>query len=138
MTSSPFTDAELAYLLTQRLGRLATVDAAGRPQNSPVGFKINKILGTVDIRGYDLGATRKFRNVEGNPDVSFVVDDIASLDPWSVRGIEIRGAAEALRNVPHTGRGLSAEIIRIHPRRVVSWGVDASEPDLRRRTVAAS
>lgn len=33
-----FTDAELTYLRGQRLGRLATVDAAGAPQNNPVGF----------------------------------------------------------------------------------------------------
>ena len=32
-----FTDTQLAYLATQRLGRLATVDPQGAPQNNPVG-----------------------------------------------------------------------------------------------------
>ena len=36
-----FTDAELAYLSSQRLGRLATVDVDGAPQNNPVGFGYN-------------------------------------------------------------------------------------------------
>ncbi|NUU22139.1 MAG: PPOX class F420-dependent oxidoreductase [Streptomycetaceae bacterium] len=124
-SSTTLTDAHIAYLLTQRLGRLATIAADGTPQNNPVGFKINKILGTLDIRGYNLGASRKFRNVEKNPEVAFVVDDIASLDPWQVRGVEIRGTAEAVRDVD-TGPGTSRELIRIHPRRVFAWGLDAT------------
>lgn len=34
----------IAYLGTQRLGRLATVDPAGAPQNNPVGFR-DKVIG---------------------------------------------------------------------------------------------
>ena len=44
-----FTDAELGYLGSQRLGRLATVDAEGAPQNNPVGFRYNPALATLDI-----------------------------------------------------------------------------------------
>ncbi|WP_436772574.1 PPOX class F420-dependent oxidoreductase [Yinghuangia sp. YIM S09857] len=124
MTSStPFTDAEIAYLLSQRLGRLATVDADGFPQNNPVAYKVDNIRGTIDIAGYNMGASRKFRNVEGNPGVALVVDDIASLDPWTVRGIEIRGTAEALRGVASRLPGTSPEVIRIHPRRIIAWGI---------------
>ncbi|MGW0658510.1 PPOX class F420-dependent oxidoreductase [Streptodolium elevatio] len=135
MTSStPFTDAETAYLLSQRLGRLATVAPDGAPQNNPVAFKVNRIHGTIDIAGYNMGASRKFRNVEGNPEVALVVDDIASYDPWTVRGIEIRGTAEALRDVEHTGRGASPEIIRIHPRRIVTWGITPESPGMKGRS----
>jgi pyridoxamine 5'-phosphate oxidase family protein len=35
----PLTDAEVAYLTSQRRGRLATVDRHGAPQNSPVSFR---------------------------------------------------------------------------------------------------
>jgi pyridoxamine 5'-phosphate oxidase family protein len=122
-----FTPAELAYLGTQRLGRLATVAPDGVPQNNPVGFHYNAEEGTVDIFGLNMGATRKFRNVRQHPGVALVIDDIASVDPWQVRGVEIRGQAEALADVEPPRPGMSTEIIRIHPRRVISWGVD---PDL--------
>lgn len=139
MTSStPFTDAETAYLLSQRLGRLATVAPDGAPQNNPVAFKVNQIQGTVDIAGYNMGASRKFRNVEGNPEVALVVDDIASYDPWTVRGIEIRGTAEALRGVEHTGHGTSPELIRIHPRRIITWGVTPDGTGMQGRSVGAA
>lgn len=118
-------EQELAYLRSQRLGRLATVDAHGAPQNNPVGFHWNAETGTVDIGGLRMGATRKFRNVKANPEVAFVVDDLASLKPWTVRGVEIRGTAEALDDVDPPMPSMSREVIRIHPRRVISWGLPA-------------
>ena len=110
-----FSQEELDYLATQALGRLATVDPTGMPQNSPVGFTYEPETGTIAIGGRALSASRKFRNVAATGKVSLVVDDIASRNPWQVRGVEIRGDAVALSE----GRGL----IRIHPRRVVSWGI---------------
>lgn len=118
-----FTQQELAYLGSQRLGRLATIATDGFPQNNPVGFVINAELGTVDIGGHAMGASRKFHSVQANPKVSFVVDDIASVQPWRVRGVEIRGEAEALSDVA-VRPGFSAEIIRIHPKRIRAWGLD--------------
>jgi pyridoxamine 5'-phosphate oxidase family protein len=115
----------LAYLQSQRLGRLATVDSHGAPQNNPVGFRYNADLGTIDIGGRSMGATRKFANLAGNPKVAFVVDDIASLQPWRVRCVEIRGHAEALEQQAWQPQGFSAEIIRIYPDRVISFGLDA-------------
>ena len=119
-----FTDAELKYLESQRLGRLASLAPDGYPQNNPVGFRINHELGTVDIGGHAMGTSRKFHNIQANPKVSFVVDDIASVRPWHVRGVEIRGIAEALTDQEPAMPGMSAEIIRIHPRRVRSWGLE--------------
>lgn len=122
-----FSAAELAYLQggpPTRLGRLATVDRRGVPQNSPVGFRVEVETNTIVIGGHALGATRKFRNVAGNPHVSLVVDDVASTDPWRVRAVEVRGEAEALTDVEPTIPGTSRELIRIHPTRVVSWGLD--------------
>jgi len=50
----------------------------------------------VDIYGLAMGTIRNFRNVKANARVALVVDDLASIDPWQVRGIEIRRLAQAL------------------------------------------
>ena len=68
---SKFTEAELKYLKTQQLGRLATVNKKGEPQVAPVSFRYNPELDTIDIGGYDNGNTQKFRNIANNPTVSF-------------------------------------------------------------------
>ncbi|MEV0245225.1 PPOX class F420-dependent oxidoreductase [Nocardia sp. NPDC050712] len=112
------------YLKTQQLGRLATVRADGSPQNNPVGFHYNAELGTIDIAGWNMGASWKFRNLAGNDQVAFVVDDIASVQPWRVRCLEIRGSAEALTDVDSYLSGVpSREMIRIHPTRVIAFGI---------------
>jgi pyridoxamine 5'-phosphate oxidase family protein len=121
------TEAERAYLDSQRLGRLATVDIGGAPQNNPVGFHYNPSSGSFDIYGYNMGKSRKFRNVHNNAKVALVVDDIASVNPWRVRGVEIRGTAEAVVGEETPG-GLSREVIRIHPDRVISWGLESPVP----------
>lgn len=87
MADTPFTERELEYLRSQRLGRLATVDENGAPQNNPVGFFVRP-HGIIDIGGGRMGASRKFRNVARNEHVAFVVDDLASVQPWHVRGVE--------------------------------------------------
>ena len=126
--AQPLTEAEVAYIGTQTLGRLATVDPKNAPQNNPVGFRYNAETGTVDIGGHNLGKSRKFHNIESNADVSLVIDDIASTSPWVVRMVEIRGTAQALRDVEPISRGMSREMIRIYPRRVISFGLDGKPP----------
>jgi pyridoxamine 5'-phosphate oxidase family protein len=122
------TDAERAYFKSQPLARLATVDAAGAPQNNPVGAFLDEQTGEIIIGGHAMGATRKFRNVRANPHVALVVDDLVSRDPWTVRGLEIRGTAVALENVDPPVPFMSREVIRITPTWVTSWGVDAHAP----------
>ncbi|HET6500172.1 MAG TPA: PPOX class F420-dependent oxidoreductase [Amycolatopsis sp.] len=114
-----FTDAELEYLAGQRLGRLATAQPNGTLQVNPVGFHYNEQTGTIDIGGFNMAASRKFRNIADNGRVAFVVDDIASIQPWRVRCVEIRGYAEAIEAAADG----TAPIIRIHPRRVISFGL---------------
>jgi pyridoxamine 5'-phosphate oxidase family protein len=131
MSENIFTAAELEYLAGQQLGRLATVRADGTLQNSPVGFGYNAALGTIDIGGFRMDRSQKFRNVADNGQVAFVVDDIPSKDPWTVRCLEIRGTAEA---VPATGdRGA---LIRIHPRRILSFGMTPSGEEPHAMTVS--
>jgi pyridoxamine 5'-phosphate oxidase family protein len=119
---------EHAYLDSQRLGRLATVAPDGQPQNNPVGFFLDDDLGVIDIGGAAMGTTKKFRNVQGNPLVSLVVDDLASIRPWRVRGVEIRGWAETVDGWKGPYAGYSQQAIRIHPHRVISWGLGEDEP----------
>jgi pyridoxamine 5'-phosphate oxidase family protein len=117
------TGPEREYLAGQHLGRLATVDGSGRPQNNPVGYFVRED-GAVDIAGWAMGKTRKWRNIAADPYVSLVVDDIASVRPWKVRGVEIRGVAEQVTG-PHTyGDHLSEELIRIRPYKIFGWGVE--------------
>jgi pyridoxamine 5'-phosphate oxidase family protein len=117
------TEVERDYLATQPLGRLATRRADGTLQNNPVGFSYNDQTGTIDIGGRAMGATRKFRNVAENGAAALVVDDLVSRDPWTVRGVEIRGHAEALVEQETASTYTSPEIIRIRPDRVISWGL---------------
>ncbi|MHB8619777.1 MAG: PPOX class F420-dependent oxidoreductase [Chloroflexota bacterium] len=126
-----FTDEQAAYLTSQRLGRLATVDRDGAPQNNPVGYRYNPDLGTLDIGGHNLAASRKFRNLAVNSRVAFVVDDIVSYRPWRVRCLEVRGHAEALSGQDPLRPGFTTELIRIHPDRILSFGLtgDGAGPD---------
>jgi pyridoxamine 5'-phosphate oxidase family protein len=126
MAPARFAPDELSYLRDQRLGRLATVDEQHAPQVVPVGFFVDERTGDVSIGGTALGSTRKFRNIEANGRAALVVDDLASTDPWRVRGIEIRGRAEARRDVDPPRPGLSRELITIHPERIRSWGLSGS------------
>jgi pyridoxamine 5'-phosphate oxidase family protein len=129
--SLTFTPTELEYLHVQRIGRLATVDAEGAPQNNPVGFAVDE-AGRVLVGGLDLAGTRKFRNVRRHPSVAFVVDDLASDDPWVVRGVEVRGPAEALDDVDPPLRGMSRAVIRITPRWIATWGLEPGGMRVRR------
>lgn len=131
------TKQERQYLETQTLGRLATVQPDGSPQNNPVGFRYDEAAGTLEITGRHMGASQKFRNVAADGRVAFVVDDIASRDPWVVRGVEVRGWAEALGDhEPRTASG-GREVIRIHPSRIISWGLDPARPAMTGRDVEA-
>jgi pyridoxamine 5'-phosphate oxidase family protein len=121
-------DTEIRYLNSQRLGRLATAQPDGTLQNNPVGFRYNIATATIDINGFNMAASRKFRNLAENNRVAFVVDDVVSIDPWRVRCLEIRGWAEAIDPASDKTNGLDAPIIRIHPQRILSFGLD--EPDV--------
>ena len=121
-------EAERAYLQSQPLARLATVDGGGAPQNNPVGVFLDAETGDIIIGGHAMGASRKFRNVQRNGQVALVIDDLVSRDPWTVRGLEIRGTAVALEDVDPPVPFMSREVIRITPTWVTSWGVDPEAP----------
>jgi pyridoxamine 5'-phosphate oxidase family protein len=120
---SAFSDAEIDYLGSQRLGRLATVGNDGMPHVVPVAFRYNPDADSIDIGGHDFAKRKKFRDVKRTGVAALVVDDV--LPPWQPRAVEVRGEAITLQ----TGgkaimEGFDDPIIRITPRRIVSWGVE--------------
>lgn len=122
MNESNLSPAELAYLTEEsRLARVATADRGGRPQVTPVGMWRYRtdLGGAVDITGHDFASTRKYRNVQANPQAALVVDDIAPGEGWNPRGVMLEGPAQALED---DGRG-GGPVIRLTPDRVVSWGL---------------
>jgi pyridoxamine 5'-phosphate oxidase family protein len=128
---SKFTEAEISYLQTPQLGRLATVGPDGQPHVVPVGYRYNAGEDTIDIGGRGFASSKKYRDVLANSRVAFVVDEIVSTDPWRIRGIEVRGLADVLPNGgKDRGPAFDNEMIRVRPRRIVSWGIEdgAFEP----------
>ena len=114
---SIFTDAELRYLTGGRqLGRIATVGTDGTPHVVPVTWIYNAARETIDVTGYELEQSKKFRDVARSGRVAIMVDDLESTDPWRPRAIEIRGRGEAI--------ALPTPLIRIYPQRIISWGLE--------------
>jgi pyridoxamine 5'-phosphate oxidase family protein len=114
---SVFTDGELGYLVGERrLARVATVGQDGTPHIAPVGWAYNPELDSIDIGGHNLERTKKYRDVQRTGRAALVIDDV--LPPWQPRGVEVRGRAEAL--------GKPRPLIRIHPERIVSWGIESA------------
>lgn len=122
---SVFSEQEIAYLNEQRLGRLATVGSDDQPHVVPVGFWYDAEADAIHIGGHNFAESKKFRDARENPRVAFVVDDLASIDPWRARGIEIRGRAEVREEGGERfGPGYDAAWLQIRPTRIVSWGLD--------------
>ncbi len=136
---SVFTAKEIEYLRSQKLGRLATVDAAGELHVVPVGFHYDEADGTIIIGGPILRQTRKYRDAVERKVVAFVVDDVPP--PWQPRGVEVRGQARA---ADEGGRMIHPEFppqcLRITPHKILSWGVesprDPADPTQRRARVS--
>ncbi|MDQ6805542.1 MAG: PPOX class F420-dependent oxidoreductase [Actinomycetota bacterium] len=123
---SVFTKAELQHMTGGRqLGRIATVGADGTPHVVPVAYIYNAARDAIDIGGHELERSKKFRDVARTGRAAIVIDDLASIDPWLPRAIEVRGRGEAI--------ALPTPLIRIHPERIISWGLG---PSASARTVA--
>lgn len=120
---SRFTPAEIEYLQSQRLGRLATIDEKGDLHVVPVGFRYNPNQDTIDIGGHNIAPTKKYRDALKHGRVAFVVDDV--LPPWRPRMVEVRGTVQGL---PEGGKEImkdfSPTILRITPTYIVSLGVN--------------
>ena len=122
---SVFTEAELEYLTTAKLIRLATVGPDGQPHVVPVTFQYNPDEDAIDVGGVFFGETKKWRDARRNPRVTLLLDE-----SWGrgARAIEIRGIAEAHETggdrINPRFPNFKPEFLRIRPRRVVAWGVE--------------
>jgi pyridoxamine 5'-phosphate oxidase family protein len=119
------TAAQIDYLTSQLLGRLATAGADHKPHVVPTSFRFNPELGTIDLGGHHASTTKKYRDVQQNGWAAIVVDDLVSTDPWTPRMLEIRGRAETVAVGGATlGPGFGDAFIRIHPEKINSFGID--------------
>ena len=124
-----FTSAEVEYLRSQPLMRFASASLDGRPDVAPVVFELDG--DDILTAGFNITHTVRYRNIQSNPRVSVVVDDLASVNPWSPRGIKIIGTAmiEESDGSPR---------FRISPTVIISWAINDTTPGIpkmERRTV---
>ena len=118
---SAFTEAELAYLNSQPLMRFATASLSGKPDVAPVIFEVEG--DEIVTAGFDITHTVRYRNIENNPRATLVIDDLATADPWSPRGVKITGTAkiEQVNGAPR---------FRITPEVIISWAVNDTTPGI--------
>ena len=140
---SVFTDAEIEFLNSERLGRLATVGADGMPHVVPVA-----VFYDPDAEALVIGAnaqfgdsvmvkSKKFRDAQRRPKAAVVID------APSPRVLEVRGHAEArLDGGEDIGKRLGAPFrfaqawLRIRPSRIVSLGINGGPFESSARDVA--
>lgn len=118
---SAFTSAEIDYLESQPLMRFASASLTGRPDVAPVVFDLDG--DDILTAGLDITHTVRYQNVRSNPRVSVVVDDLASVNPWSPRGIKVIGSAviEVADGSPR---------FRISPDVIISWAINDTTPGI--------
>jgi len=98
-----FTDAELEFLRSQRIGRLATVGPSGWPHVVPVMYTLTE-AGELD---FDVDGV-KLRNLKADPRAAMAVDGMGPK-----RGITVQGRVELI----------GPERARLAPARKFSWGL---------------
>lgn len=128
---SVFTTAEIEYLQAQPLMRFASASPSGRPDVAPVVFQLDG--DDIVTGGFDITHTVRYRNIQSNPCVSVVIDDLATLEPWSPRGIKIIGTAVI-------EGGEESPRFRISPEVIISWAINDTTPGIpkmERRRVGA-
>jgi len=132
---SAFSEQEIEYLASQKLGRVATVGPDGQPHVVPTSFRYNPEHDAIDVGGLRMSQTKKFRDVQRTGRASIVVDDV--LPPWQPRMIEIRGRAETFETGGKAfGTRFEEAIVRIYPERIISLGIDDAAPGMNSRSIA--
>jgi pyridoxamine 5'-phosphate oxidase family protein len=116
-----FTDAEVAFLASQRIARIATASASGQPDVSAVGFSLEG--DQIVSGGYDITKTVRYGHLTANPRAVIVIDELVSTSPWTPRGVKVRGPVTLEQ---HDG----SLRIRIQPEVIWSWGIN---PDAEKR-----
>lgn len=124
-----FTEQELAYLEAQPLMRFASASPKGGPDVATVVFSVDG--DDIVTGGFDITKTIRYRNIGQNPRATVVIDDLATTDPWTPRGIKARGSARI-------ESGPEGERFRISPEVIWSWNINQPAegiPTMERRDV---
>jgi PPOX class probable F420-dependent enzyme len=129
-----------AFLREARVGRLATVDAAGHPLVVPVCYAFDgaRCYSAVDAKPKRTRNLRRLSNIAANPHVSLVVDRWD--EDWSqLCWVIVEGRAEVLTGGPEFGRAIDllvakypqygalpldragGAMVAITPARVLAW-----------------
>jgi coenzyme F420-0:L-glutamate ligase / coenzyme F420-1:gamma-L-glutamate ligase len=141
------TEAEVAFARDQRVARLATADAEGRPHVVPVcyAFDESRFYAPLDEKPKRVDATRlkRVRNIQARSEVSLVIDRYD--DDWSqLAWLQISGRAVLLapdgeghaevvmllrdRYPQYRTMALErSQIISLTPTAVLSWRVEAAD-----------
>lgn len=134
ISTAMFSENEIAYIKSQRLARLATVNADGQPDAVAVGFEFSD--GIFYVGGRYVKGTRKYNNVAaGRSKVALVIDDLETVSPWKPRGIRIYGIGEI---VTRDGRFGDDDYLKITPTVSWSWAVENDDPYGRQHKVVHS
>ena len=131
----------VAFLASQRVGRLATADARGNPHVVPVCFAIehDTLYVTIDEKPKRASARplKRLRNMIDNPSVAFVADRYD--EDWRRLGwVMLRGRADILADGPEHDRAqvllrerypqyrimqlAELPVIALRVERATSWG----------------
>lgn len=114
-----FTQREVDYLRSQPLMRFASASPTGRPDVAAVVFEVDG--DDIVTAGFDIAKTVRYRNVQANPRAAVVVDDLAAVEPWTPRGIKVRGRVRIEGDD-------SGQRFRITPEVIWSWGINDPGP----------
>jgi coenzyme F420-0:L-glutamate ligase/coenzyme F420-1:gamma-L-glutamate ligase len=137
-----FTEQQLAFLTTQRVGRLATASHAGAPHVVPVCYACDRtrVYIALDTKPKRVAPTRlkRIRNIAENPQVALAIDRYS--DDWSTLAyLLIQGTASLLPpGRPAHGHAIALlrarypqylampieqqPVIAIEPTSIVAWG----------------
>ena len=120
-----FSEAEVQYMKSQRLARIATVSNKGQPDVVPVGFEFDGKYFYIGSHSQDIfHRTLKYKNVKnGNKQVALTIDDLESVDPWRPRAIKVYGTAEVVDRRGMFGPG---KYLRVTP--TISWSFGLKAP----------
>jgi Pyridoxamine 5'-phosphate oxidase len=87
-----------AFMRTQRMCRVASVGADGRPHNSPLWF----VWDGSDVWFNSVVRSQRWVNLNRNPNVSVVVDSGNAYG--ELCGVELIGAVQQVGEVPRTSK----------------------------------
>jgi PPOX class probable F420-dependent enzyme len=135
-------DGTRAFIESQRVARLATVDERGRPHAVPICFVLDggvlySVVDEKPKRG-DPRALRRLRNIAANPHVQVLFDVYDDTDWTRLRYVQLRGRARIIEAGAEQVRAVALlreryaqyrtmaleerPVIAVDVERVVEWG----------------